>query len=349
MAIILDTDDFSDRSYRTYLEKALFSALVKQLPHEQFWVPAGSHLLSEQAFSNVHATPFPSQRGFFAQKRTGKWLHQCNASAFISFNRTLKTDVPVRQVFLIDTEPGLASEKAIAGAGFIGFTSKWLKATFIEKYPSFNRRLFLAEGFLEELHAPDIFEDQLIKDELTEGKEYFICTDFYLDEPRLTTLLKGFSTFKKRLQSSWKLVVILRSAEAVSREKAGKLLAGYKYRADVVLTDEDRLPQKLKAAYCLVNLNDGELFPVEISEAAGTGTPIISLNTNSLKSIYTGEGMVYLPDGNSGSIGEKLIDLYKNEALRRQMAKATADIKTSFFKTDGLDTFISLLKQEQVQ
>ncbi len=342
MAVILDVENFSGRTYQARLQEALFSALAERLPQQQFWVPSGSNLDSARAFPNIAGADFPSQKGFSARKRTRKWLEQSNAKAFISFSRVLRTTVPLRQILIMDA--GSVNEKDLVHAHGIGFVSDREKATLTEKYPSLKNRAFLAEGFWKP--SPPGKQSHLSAgSELTDGREYFICTDLQLDVNQFINLLKGFSAFKKMLQSSWKLMVVLRSSEAVGWQEAQNLLASYKFRNDIVLTNEDHLPEKLKGSYCLVSLNTRERFPLEIAEAACTQTPVITPATHTLTAIYPGKGIVWLPDAGSESLGEKLIQLYKSETLRMQMA-ADTQIKGAFNKPRGMDAFIAVLQQE---
>ena len=347
MALILDTYRFPTGSYRARLQEALFTAVIKELPNHQFWVPSTPTLPNISAFSNVNTVPFPAQTGLLAASKTRKWLQQCQASQFISLHRTLKTKVPLRQVRIADPVPAVTEFREITSADFTGWCSPWGQQEFIKNHP--HSSSCLLNGFWPRLTVPDEFDNQLVKHSLTGGREYFICTDLHLNTPAFITLLKGFSHFKKRLQSSWKLVVVLRSGEAISPSEAEKLMAAYKFRQDVTLTTEDDLFAKLKGAYCLVSLNKEERFPLEIEEAAQTKTPIITQSTQSLESLYKGDNFIRISDANSENIGEQLMRLYKSESLRAQMAAAAATIEEALAGSNGLDIFIGQLKQKQAE
>jgi glycosyltransferase involved in cell wall biosynthesis len=73
----------------------------------------------------------------------------------------------------------------------------------------------------------------LVKQQLTEGKEYFLYVGAIHPRKNLINLLKGFSWFKKRYQSNMKLVLVGRMAW--KNEMFLKQLESYKYRNDVVV------------------------------------------------------------------------------------------------------------------
>lgn len=327
MVIILDADAWLSKTYYGYLQEHLFRALAELLPGETFLFPKAGAI--EELPPNMREVVFPPEKGLFLRKKTGKWLRESNATAFVSFKRTLKEPAALTQVLMIATEAQLNDAPAILRAGAIGLTSKYLGAAFEKKYPDLVQKSFLAEGIIDPLQLPQDFDSQHIKDIFTEGKEYFVCADFNLDKEQLVILLKGFSAFKKRLQSNWKLLIALRSVEPVKHEVAAQLLAHYKYRADVVLTGGERLYEKIAGAYALVSVDSGEIFPVPVAEAAKVQIPAITPATDTVKDLL-GDAAIYTAGSSSEAIGNALMRIYKEEATRQQLKK-----KLEHFQSPG--------------
>ncbi|MGC4233570.1 MAG: hypothetical protein QM594_11380 [Niabella sp.] len=317
MAIILDADELFSTTYGGYLQEHLFRALAGSLPQEKFLFPQTG--LATGLPSNMQEVAFPPKKGLFLRKKTRKWLQELNATAFISFKRTLTTtSQALQQVLIIGTEAQLDDATTILSADAIGLTSKYLRTAFEKKYPNLVQKSFPAEGIVDPLQLLQDFDSQHIKDIFTEGNEYFICTDFNLDKEQLVILLKGFSAFKKRLQSNWKLMIALRSAEPAKHEAAALLLAHYKYRADVVLTGGERLYEKIAGAYSLVSMDSREIFPVPVAEAAKVQIPAIAPATHTLKGLFE-DAVMYPADNSSSAIGDMLMKVYKEESSMQRL------------------------------
>ncbi|GAB3415423.1 glycosyltransferase [Niabella aquatica] len=340
MAIILDADEWLSETYCGYLQEHLFRALAALLPRETLLFPQTEEAVAYPP--HIQGVVFPPKTGVFLRRKTEKWLQRVNATAFISFKRTLKYATDIQQVVIIATEAQLNDTAAILSAGAIGVTSKYLYAAFEKKYPQQAQKGFLAEGVIAPLPLPRDCDFHDIKNVLTEEKEYFICADFNMDKERLVTLLKGFSAFKKRLQSNWKLVIVLRSAESIKREEATPLLVNYKYRADVVLTDNARLYEKMAGAYALVSMDSREIFPVPVAESAKVQIPAIAPATNTLKSMF-GDAVIYSSGSSSEAIGNALMRIYKEESARQQLKKKLEGFSYRFNAEEAAKVLVQVL------
>lgn len=318
MAIILDTDGFSGKTYLGCLEKILFGALAAAQPQNRFVCTTATEI--QQLAPNISAADFPAQRGLFHQKKTEKWLQQHDASAFISFKKMLKITRPLTQMLIIAGEELLNDEKAIHSATRIGIVSVGLNQLFNQTYPGISTKSFLIEGITgEKAQSHQLITDD-IREIIASGREYFILADFNCTQEKLTTLLKGFSAFKRMLHSSWKLMVVLRSEETIKRADIEQLLSNYKYREDVMVTDESLLNEKIRDAYALISMDGSEKLPIPVIEAARTHTPVIAPATVTLKQVY-GEAIAYAENNTSEAIGEMLMKMYKDENFRQTLKK----------------------------
>src|SRR6476660_8937673 len=93
-------------------------------------------------------------------------------------------------------------------------------------------------------------EKETIKNKYSEDKEFFLFNSIFPGQKDFIDLLKSFSHFKKRQQSSFKLLVI-----ASSNSFFEKSLEGYKYRNDVRFIDIKDKPEEaliIASAYAVV-------------------------------------------------------------------------------------------------
>ena len=333
MAIILDAGAFFEKSHQGYLETHFFKALAKAFPEQQFVITASSNTAAEMP-ENVMQSNFPEQKGLFRQKKLDKWLTAMNAQTFISFCKVLKTNYPLHQILIIYDEAGIANTKNIEAANAIALTSSGLQHLFTKKYPAFSKKSFLLEGIINE----PIITESAIKSQFTAEKEYFIIADFDLNQDQLVTVLKGFSAFKRMLLSSWKLMIIMRSVK-FSKQQAEQLLSNYKYREDVVVTDEEQLGDKMAEAYALITVNSEAGFPVPAVEAFRVKTPVLALTNSALNSIF-GDAIAYIDQNSAEAIGEMLMTLYKEETLRRSLKQKMTEVS----EIPNLQSAVSKLK-----
>jgi glycosyltransferase involved in cell wall biosynthesis len=340
MAIILDTESDSGATYMGYLERSLFTDLMATLPGDQFISTKSTDMQS--LTSGIGVGDLPAQKGLFHQKKTEKWLQQLQATAFISFKRMLKTAHSMKQVLIIAREEQINDERAVRLATNICIVSEGLRQLFNEKYPDLRSKTVFLDG-VADFTAPEYRTADDIREIIASGREYFVLADFNLTQDSLTTLLKGFSAFKRMLHSSWKCMVILRSEETIRRADVEQLLSNYKYREDVIVTDEELLNEKLRDAYALVSMDDSERLPVPIIEALRVNTPAIVPETKSVRALF-GASVAYMGNKTSEAVGEMLMKIYKDENFRQTLIKRLKGIEPPLHSNTAIQTLAGLLK-----
>ncbi len=169
-----------------------------------------------------------------------------------------------------------------------------------------------------------------VKEKYTAGKEYFIYTGAIHPRKNLMNLLKAFSLFKKRQQTGMKLVLAGRLAWKY--ESFTKSMETYKYRNDVVLTgyiDEEELAKLTGAAYAMVYPSLFEGFGVPVLEAMQCGVPVITSSGTSMQEIAK-EAALYANPGEINEIAEKMMLIYKDENLKKQLAENGKNIAEQY-------------------
>lgn len=158
-----------------------------------------------------------------------------------------------------------------------------------------------------------------VKEQYSEGHEYFVYTGAIHPRKNLINLLKAFSIFKKRQKSSLKL--LLAGRLAWKNNQFLELLKTYKYRNDVVLLNylpEAELVRVVGAAYALVYPSFFEGFGVPVLEAMACEVPVLTSAASPMQEI-AGDAALYFDPHNVADMAEALMQVYKDEDGRQRL------------------------------
>ena len=202
-------------------------------------------------------------------------------------------------------------------ADSIATVSAFTKADIHQRYKIDNEKISVVYNAAKSSFKP-LTEDLKfnVKLKYTDGKEFFLYSGAIHPRKNLLNLLKGFSLFKKRLKSNFKLVIAGRLAWKY--ESFLKDLETYKYRHDVILTGylpEEELVSLTASAYALVYPSLFEGFGVPVLEAMQSGVPVITSASSAMEEI-AGDAALYADVTTPFDIGEKMMNLYKDESQR---------------------------------
>jgi glycosyltransferase involved in cell wall biosynthesis len=162
-------------------------------------------------------------------------------------------------------------------------------------------------------------EKDRIKEQYSEGCEYFIYAGAIHPRKNLIHLLKAFSQFKKRQRSNMKLMIVGRLAWKT--EEFTKLLTTFKFRNDVILTGylpKKELASLVAAAYAMIYPSYFEGFGVPPLEALQCHVPAIVSNNSAMPEIG-GDAYLYIDPERVEDMAEKMMLIYKDEALRGRL------------------------------
>lgn len=326
-----------------YFVREIFETLVKKHPEDQFYFLFDRPFNDELIFSsNVHplvvspeATNPLSWRYWYNIKLPFV-LKKIRADVFVApFGVcSLTTKVPqclVIHHFSFIHHPSAHKKsvvrfqkkftpKYLKKAHRLITVSHFLKQDIVKHFKTDPAKIDVVPNGIKNVFQLVSFEGrETIKEKLVGGCEYFMYAGPMLSEKKMINLLKAFSIFKKRLQSSMKLVIAIRSAQ--KNDELLRLLDSYKYRADVVITgdsaDED-FALLLGAAYAFVYPSSFEDFTAPVMEAMKSGVPVLTFQNTSVQEI-AGEAALYFDSKDQTDIAEKMMQVYKDENLRKQM------------------------------
>lgn len=210
--------------------------------------------------------------------------------------------------------------KMLAKAKAITTASAFSKNDIIDQYVVSADKINVVYNAAKEIFEPLTDEEkQATKAKYTGRKEYFIYAGAIHPRKNLVNLLKAFSLFKKRQQSSMKLVLTGRLAWKY--DSFVKNLKTYKYRDDVVMTGyvgEEEIKKLIGSAYAMVYPSLFEGFGVPVLEAMQSDVPVITSLNSSMQEIAK-EAALYADPESPADIAEKMMLLYKDERLRSQL------------------------------
>jgi glycosyltransferase involved in cell wall biosynthesis len=239
-------------------------------------------------------------------------LRKIKADVFISFENKCS---------LITSTPQI-----IAFPDVEKIRSTYLKKASLILVPNKKAEIFLKEkfgpGFLQIGHLypsaakkykfANGIEKEKAKHTFSDGKEYFLYNSSFSRKEDILHLLKGFSFFKKRQQSNFKLLMFVKPNSSLVKD-----LATYKYRADISfidVNDKTRLAEITAAAYAVVlpfSVND----PIAALNALRSGVPVVASKESSVFELAA-DAVLFTETQTTKELGEKMMQLYTNENYR---------------------------------
>jgi glycosyltransferase involved in cell wall biosynthesis len=217
--------------------------------------------------------------------------------------------------------------------------SEFSKQDIVRHYKTDPGKINVVYNAAKEIFKPvTASAAELTRKRYAEGKEYFLYVGAIHPRKNLMNLLKAFSIFKRRQQSSLKLVIAGRLAwkyDSFVRE-----LKKYKYRHDVILlgyVEENELADIMASAYALVYVSLFEGFGIPVLEAMSSGVAVITSIHSSMQEVSKGAAL-YADPKNFEDIAEKMMLIYKDEKLREELIEKgrSAAVGYSWEKTGEL-------------
>ena len=175
-------------------------------------------------------------------------------------------------------------------------------------------------------HPIDEERKEMIKNKYSEGKEYFFSDCTLNKQENIINLLKSFSHFKKRQQSSFKLLMMTGPGSSIE-----KSIETYKYRNDVTIIgsiDKEEAAEIMAAAYASVITSDTIKDMITTLNAMKSGVPTIAID-NSIVNEVAGDAALYAAN-NIKDISEKMMQLYKDEDFRSALTKKGNEIVENY-------------------
>jgi glycosyltransferase involved in cell wall biosynthesis len=328
--------------YGYYIQE-IFSRLASQHPEHQFYFlfdrPFDAGFISTSNIHPVIVKPqarFPLAWKIWYNLMVPIVLKKIKADVFVSADGFCSLGTKVPQCLVIHdlaflhfpefiTKPHLRFYQKYTGrfihkAKVVVTVSDFSKQNIVEHYRIDPAKIHVTYNAPSSLFQQLSYENrEAIKEQYSAGCEYFIYTGSIHPRKNLINLLKAFSKFKKRQQSNMKL--ILAGRLAWKTDEFTNLLSTFKFRNDVLLTgylEKHELAKLVASAYALVYPSYFEGFAVPPLEALQCGVPAIVSNSSAMPEVG-GDAYLYIDPENTDDIAEKMMLIYKDEALRSQL------------------------------
>jgi hypothetical protein len=322
---------------------AVLGQLVSRHPEVSFAIIGYSQYLVE--YKNVQNTLVPEVRSYWAlrswyRRKLPALLKRLNVQQLLLLNGCpANTNIP--QLVFVSS---LASLQKVSGGQWKALAKRFVLkrltksdviATFTEgqqvqlaAIKGLSAEKITSVGYtVPEAYKPITWKErEQFIDEQTGGREYFLVPQETLGS-NLILLLKAFSLFKKRQQSSMQLIIAGNfSPTNYDPEK----LDTYKYKADVVMlpnTSPAQMATLTACAYAVVMADEKKPAAFAAAAAIHCHVPVVGFEGNNALQQVTGEAALYAAN-TPESLAEKLKDVYKNENLRQQLV-AQASLQAS--------------------
>lgn len=216
--------------------------------------------------------------------------------------------------------------------------SDFTRSDILEKYPVSAEKIKVVKGAARNIFTPISWQEkEEVKQNYSDGTEYFLFTGGIHPRKNLLNLLKAFSLFKKWQHSNMKLLVVGRLAW--NYDDVLEKLKTYKYRKDVVLLDyqpDEQLARITAAAYALVYPSYFEGFGLPLLEAMQSGVPVITSNTSSMPEVG-GNAALYADPTDPDAIAKHMLHIYRDESLRSRLVEAGKEQAARFSWDDAAE------------
>ena len=165
----------------------------------------------------------------------------------------------------------------------------------------------------------DLKEQAKIKNEYTNGQDYFVYVGSMHPRKNIPRLIEAFDAFKKQTNAPLKLVLVGRLAW-----KTGEIQTTYNkstYKTDIVFVDyvpSSQLYKIIASAYAMVYVSLFEGFGIPLLESLYCDVPVISSNTSSMPEVV-GDAGILIDPYSIASITGGMIRIWKDKTLRNQL------------------------------
>ena len=210
--------------------------------------------------------------------------------------------------------------KFIRKAAVVVTVSEHAREDILAHYPQARGKVQVVPNAADPAYQPLSWQEKdRVRDQYTDGREYFLYTGSIHPRKNLINLLKAFSIFKKRQRTGMKLVLAGRLAW--QHEAFTDALARYKFRDDVILTGyvpADAHRELVAAAYALVYPSLWEGFGIPLLEAMQSGVPVLCSQSGALPETAADAGLYFDPT-QPEDIARQLSRMYIDETERARL------------------------------
>lgn len=260
------------------------------------------------------------------------WLRKIKADVFVSLDSMASLTTGVPQCLLVSDlrylqEPGAYTRnfrafykrlmpRFLNKAKAVVVPTAFLQQEIATQYKVGGKTSLLKYAAPDRFHPVGYELKESVKAIFTQGQEYFLYKGLVHEDYNLINLLKAFSLFKKRQQSSWKLVLAGRFKEGENVFQ--KLLETYKYKEDIIITGPLGASEEAEivaSAYALISPSTSETVDMAIWEAMLCDVPAMAASTATNKELFA-DSVLDFNGNDPAEMAERIMHLYRHEKER---------------------------------
>jgi glycosyltransferase involved in cell wall biosynthesis len=229
--------------------------------------------------------------------------------------------------------------------------SEFEKAAILKKYKKIDEDKIkvIYHGVKEMDKLVNFQEREEIKNEYADGNEYFLYPGIISLQSNLISLLKAFSAFKKRQRSSMQLIIAGKPGKDF--DEFLKSLELYKFKKEVKLLPElpgNEIEKIIASSYAIVYPVVYEASATMLLKAMKNEIPLLVSSESIMPEICAGSALYFNPE-NYKDIAEKMMLIFKDEKLRKEMAEKGKEQSKKFDWNESAESFWKTIQAVEIK
>jgi glycosyltransferase involved in cell wall biosynthesis len=237
----------------------------------------------------------------------------------------------------------------------IATVSEFSKSDIITRYKISSDRIEVIYAGANNQYSPlDENQKQLVRKNISNGKQYFLFLSTIHPRKNITNLLTAFDIFKIRIKNTSAIDVTVKDFQLIfvgkkswwtkEMENAFQSMTNKK---DVIFTgrvNENELKSIVASATGMVYVSFYEGFGMPVLEAMYSDVPIITSNVTSLPEI-AGDAALFVDPHSPESIAEALFQLATDSSLRYNLIEKGRNQRRKYTWDKTADLFWSCIEK----
>ncbi len=339
--MVIAADIRGKEEYRNFIYEIL-KRIISQHPDHSFLLICDQHYKSSINFSKNVTAIVGKQTKFslLNDHSISSLLKKYKADVFLTAQTLSYIKVP--QCLIAWDKFTL---KYLKKAKVVIAASDFFRKEIIEKYKIDANKVDVVYKGVDEIFRPILFADkEIIKEQYSDGNEYFLATVTVQSQNHVMNLLKAFSVFKKMQKSNMQLLI--HTQTKVGKE-ISETLRLFKFKSDVKILrniDNKELAGITGAAYAFISPFAKDDYS-QILEAMKCDVPVITGNVGAMPEVAS-DAALYVSSHAHKDIADKMMLIYKDEKLRQQLLeKGREQVKKYSWSNVAEMLWVGILKK----
>lgn len=227
--------------------------------------------------------------------------------------------------------------KHIKTADFVITSNEHVKRQLTEKFTEYKNKIIFLKPFADENITPlNTAQQEEVRSVFSDGKDYFLLVATDVENEKVITALKAFSIFKKWQHSGMKMLIVVKEKQKIVLARE---IESYKYKTDVNMLTEDKIKVLCAAAYGIIFLSGSGRINNDMLSGMKYGVPLIVEKKDCFQSFFN-DAVLYA-NANETELSQKMILLYKDEALRNSLVSDAYSLVASTSAEDSARVVLS--------